>query len=366
MRVLHVIDSLNRGGAEVMLTAMAPRFRMQGIACDVMALLRRPSPLEHSLRSEDISLRFTEVSSLYSPAQIFALARFLYGYDLVHVHLFPAQLWTAMASVRLKCPPPLVTTEHSTENARRRWWFRPVDRWMYLHYRRIACISEATAEKLIGWCPGVAERVTVVPNGILIEEFENAAPAELATLPANAVRIVFVGRFEPQKDHATILHALTALPRAYLVLVGDGPQRPQMEQLAHTLGIGNRVSFLGWRQDVAAVLKASHIYVHSTNYDGFGIAACEAMAAGLPVVASDVPGLAQLVDGVGYLFPSGDDALLAQQLKELIELPERRLEMGHAGIQRARQFGIDRTVDGYIRMYESVLDTPVSSTTGLI
>ena len=77
--------------------------------------------------------------------------------------------------------------------------------------------------------------------------------------------------------------------------------------MAQSLGIAERVTFLGWRSDVASVLKASDIYVHSTDAEGFGIAACEAMAAGLPVVASDVPGLAQIVKGAGILFPAGDD-----------------------------------------------------------
>ena len=355
MRVLHVIDSLNRGGAEVMLTAMAPRFRARGVTCDVLALLQTPSPLERSLLDQDIHLRYTGIRRLYSPRQIFALSKLLSGYDVVHVHLFPAQLWTVLAAVRLRRRIPLVTTEHNTWNARRRWWFRPVDRWMYSQYRRIACISEATAESLIQWCPGVAEKVTLIPNGIPVDRFENAEPATLTHVPRDVPRLVFVGRFEAQKDHATLLQALTAVPDAHLLLVGDGPLRPRLEQLAQSLGIRNRVTFLGWRQDVGAVLKASDIYVHSTHSDGFGIAACEAMAAGLPVVASDVPGLAQLVEGAGILFPAGDDRALAHHLTALIRSPEQQREMSRASLQRAAQFSIENTVDGYIRMYESVL-----------
>ena len=355
MRVLHVIDSLNRGGAEVMLTAMAPRFRTRGVICDVIALLRRPSPLERSLQDQDIHLRYTGVHSLYSPRQVFALANLLHGYDLVHVHLFPAQLWTVLATARMRCRIPLVTTEHNTWNARRRWWLRPVDLWMYSSYERIACISEATAEYLIRWCPGVAEKITIIPNGIPLDAFENAQPATLAHVPCDVTRLVFVGRFEAQKDHATLLRALAAVPDAHLLLVGDGPLRPRLEQLAQSLGIRTRVTFLGWRHDVAAVLKASDIYIHSTHSDGFGIAACEAMAAGLPVVASDVPGLAQVVAGAGILFPPGNAKALVHYLTALIKSPEQQREMSRASLQRARQFSIENTVDGCIRMYESVL-----------
>jgi glycosyltransferase involved in cell wall biosynthesis len=355
MRVLQVIDSLNRGGAEVLLTAMAPRFRTRGVMCDVVALLRTSSPLERSLRDNDIHLRYTGVHRLYSPQQILVLARLLDGYDLVHVHLFPAQLWTVLAAARLRRPIPLVTTEHNAENARRRWWLRPVDRWMYPHYKRIACISDASAENLVRWCPGVAEKVTVIPNGIPLGAFENVQPATLANVPSGVARLVFVGRCDVPKDHATLMRALTAVSHAHLLLVGDGPLRPRLEQLSQSLGIRNRVTFLGWRTDVAAILKASDIYVHSTNSDGFGMAACEAMAAGLPVVASDVPGLAQLVAGAGILFPAGDDNVLAHHLTALIKSPEQRREMSRASIQRARQFSIENTVDGCIQMYESVL-----------
>ena len=355
MRVAHVIDSLNTGGAEVMLTAMAPRFQSRGITCDVVVLLKRPSPLEGSLLEHDVRLRFTGVKKLYSPRQIPVLARLIREYDLVHVHLFPAQLWTVLAAKQPGSRVPLVTTEHNTWNARRKWWLRPLDRWMYPHYKHIACNSDATAEHLLEWCPGIAEKIAVIPNGISLEAFENAQPAELDNVPRNLTRLVFVGRFEAQKDHATLLKALLSVPDAHVLLVGDGPLRFKIEQLAESLGIRDRVTFLGWRRDVAAILKASDIYVHSTNSDGFGIAACEAMAAGVPVVASDVPGLAELVRGAGLLFPVGDERALSDAITALIKSPERRQEVGRACQERARQFSIENTVDRCIAMYEGVL-----------
>lgn len=355
MRVLQVIDSLNRGGAEVMLTAMAPVFRECGVTCDIVGLLHRPSPLEQQLLDQGISLRFTGVRQLNSVLQVPVLEKFLSGYDLIHVHLFPAQLWTVLAASRLRTKIPLVTTEHNTLNGRRKWWFRPLDVWMYRHYSRIACISDATAEYLTRWCPEIAENITVVHNGIPLGAFECATPATLEKLPAGVIRLVFVGRCDTQKDHETLLRALATVPNAHLLLVGDGPLRHQLEQLARVLGLSDRVSFLGWRSNVAEILKASDIYVHPTHSDGFGIAACEAMAAGLPVVASDVPGLAQLVQGAGILVPTGDVKALGERLNALIQSPSERKKMGRASLVRARKFSIQNTVREYIRLYESVL-----------
>lgn len=361
MRVLQIIDSLNRGGAEVMLAAMAPRFRERRIICDVVVLLQTPSPLEHTLLEQNISVRYTGVRKLYSPLQVRSLAKLLRGYDIAHVHLFPAQLWAVLAAHHVKPHLPLVTTEHGIWSARRRWWLPPVDQWMYPHYKRIACISGATANDLIRWCPGIVEKLTIIPNGIPLETFENAEPAELGDVPNDVARLVFVGRCEEPKDHATLLRALTVVPDAHLILVGDGPLRPRLEQMAETLTIRKRVTFLGLRNDVASILKASDIYVHSTHSDGFGIAACEAMAAGLPVVASNVPGLAQVVEGAGVCFPPENHVALAHCLSELIASPKLRHEMSQASIQRARQFSIEHTVDEYVQLYESVLHASTRS-----
>ncbi|MFZ0314042.1 MAG: glycosyltransferase [Candidatus Korobacteraceae bacterium] len=354
MRVLQLIDSLALGGAEVLVKDVAPRLRKRGVDCEVAVLCPLASPLESVLQAAGVPLHTTGVNKIYSLRQVRPLARLIQNYDLVHVHLFPAQLWAVLALKRLGHRVPLVTTEHGTSNSRRRNWLRPLDAWMYPHYECIVCNSEATSEELIRWCPRIAPKVCVVPNGIPLNEFETAVPADLPRTH-NMIRLVFVGRFEPPKDHGTILRALSRVPNAQLLLVGDGRLRAQTETLARSLGVAERTLFLGRRNDIAQILKASDIYVHSTAFDAFGIAACEAMAAGLPVIASDVPGLAQVVEGAGILFPAGDDRALAHELQTLIASPDRRRQMSEASRQRAQCFSIETTVDGCISMYESVL-----------
>ncbi|MGD0631908.1 MAG: glycosyltransferase family 4 protein [Terracidiphilus sp.] len=354
MRVLQLIDSLPLAGAEVLVKDIAPRLQERGIECEVAVLRKLNSALESMLERAGVPLHSTGVTNLYSPRQVGPLVNLMGHFDIVHVHLFPAQLWAVLAARKMETRIRLVTTEHNTWNARRRLWLRPLDRWMYPHYQLIACNSEATADELVRWCPGIAEKIRVIPNGIPVEDFETAEPADLGLENQDGARLVFVGRFEPQKDHRTILLALKNLPEVRLLLVGDGPLRRELEDLAQSINVRSRVSFLGRRTDVANVLKASDIYVHSTNSDGFGIAACEAMAAGLPVIASDVPGLADVVRGAGVLFPVGDHAALAREIQELLASPARRREMSKASRKRAQSFSIDKTVDGYLAMYESL------------
>ena len=356
MRALLVIDSLPLAGAEVLVKDMAPRLRTRGIDCAVAVLCKVGSPLESALEASGVVLHSTNVASLYSLRQVRPLAKLMQGYDIVHVHLFPAQLWAVLAAKNLPVPIPLVTTEHNTWNARRRWWLRPFDAWMYSHYECIACNSEATAEELHRWSPKTVARTRIIPNGIAVETFESARPAELPSLPQSVLRVVFVARFEPQKDHLTLFRAVAQVPNIHLLLVGDGVLRSQLEEQTRSLGIQDRVTFLGKVTNVSSILKASDIYVHSTTSDGFGIAACEAMAAGLPVIASDVPGLAQVVSGAGVLFPVGDHAALARELLILVSSPERRRQMGQASRERARAFNIEATVDSYVELYREVLE----------
>ncbi len=353
MRVLQVIDSLRTGGAEALVRDLVPRFIQRGIDCEVLVLLRSYSFFEAALQDAGVHVADTTVPDVYSPRQILALAKRITGYSLVHVHLFPAQLWVSLAALRSGCT--LVTTEHNTWTARRHWWFHPVDDWMYSRYRQIACNSEATAAELVRWCPNVKDKVQVIPNGIPVEVFANARPADLTGLGRGLTKAVFVGRFEAQKDHATLLRALTHAPNVHLFLLGDGPLRNQLERLARDLGVYDRVTFAGFRSDVPQVLKACDIYVHPTTSDGFGIAACEAMAAGLPVIASDVPGLAQVVEGAGVVVPVGDHVGLARELNALTSSAEKRARMSEASRRRARDFSIERTVELYIQMYEGVL-----------
>lgn len=355
MRILQVIDSLNIGGAEVLIKEISSRLRSRGYDCAIAVLLRSGSAIEISAEAEGVPVHDTGINKTYSIRHVLPLARLIKGYDIVHVHLFPAQLWAALAA-RLGEAVPLVTTEHGATNARREsWWLRPVDAWMYRQYRAIVCNSQATAEELVKWCPHVVPKIRVIPNGIPLEDFTAASPAELDMVPCGVSKVIFVARFEVPKDHATLLRAFAKVPNAHLLLVGDGPLRPRLQELACKLGIHARVSFLGWRNDVPKILKAGDVYVHSTTSDGFGIAACEAMAAGLPVIATDVPGLSDVLGDAGVLVPIGDDEQLARELRSILASPDRRLEMGRLGQERAKLFSIEQTTELHAELYRSVL-----------
>lgn len=356
MRVLHVINSLELGGAEVLLCDLIPSLRERGIEVSVALLKRCDTRLERTLQ-DILGCEIYGVSrNVRSPTQISWLARLVPGFDVVHSHLFPTQYWVALAAKIGRSHARLVTTEHNPDNKRRdkKAWKWP-DRWMYTQYNSIVCNSRATADALELWIPETRQRTVVIPNGIVLHRYRDARKGN------NPVRdfplAIFVARLDPQKDHVTLLRALSRVPQLRLRLVGDGVLRKPLEKLVEESGLRERVDFLGYRDDIPLLLGQADFYVHSTLSDGFGIAAVEAMAAGLPVIASDVPGLSWVVGDAGILCKPGDEEGLAHQMLRLANSPELRSALSAKGKERAKQFDIENVTDAYIQLYESLVET---------
>jgi glycosyltransferase involved in cell wall biosynthesis len=353
MRVLQVINTLALGGAEVLVCDLVPRLIERGLEVSVAVLQPAGTRLEASVKAVPGCRFYVEGASNRSPLQVLRLAKLFSQFDVVHSHLFPSQLWVAAAGRIARSGVKLVTTEHNPDNNRRGKgiWYWP-DSWMYRQYDSIVCNSQATADALHGWVPCSRSRTTVIPNGIDFERFATGRSARQSERPMTAI---FVARLEPQKDHLNLLRALPQVPGLHLKLVGDGSLRSELESFAAASGLNDRVEFLGWRDDVSELLNSADIYVHSTHSDGFAIAVAEAMAAGLPVVASNVPGLSWVVGDAAILCKPGDADDMASQLRMLAGSEELRRELGQQGKLRARQFSIDATVSAHINLYESLV-----------
>jgi glycosyltransferase involved in cell wall biosynthesis len=202
----------------------------------------------------------------------------------------------------------------------------------------------------------VAEgRVVTVHNGM-----PDVSPTLRADPGRTPPRLVMVARFEPQKDHSTLLHALGELRDHSwdLDLVGDGPLKEQMKALADQLGIGGRVRFLGQRNDVARLLAEAQVSLLVSHWEGLPLSILESMRAGLPVVASSVGGVGESVrDGeTGYLVPPAGVDLLRDRIARLLTNPELRARLGTSGRQYYEQhFTMDQMVNNTLAVYHEVL-----------
>jgi len=359
MKVLQVIDSLRIGGAEVLVANLHSGFSARGIECEYYLLHGERTPLVQKLIGQGARIHAPLSASVYSPLHVWALQGHLrkFSYDVVHVHLFPAQLWAACGACLAAKKTPKVTTEHSTYARRRTPAYRGVDRWMYRQYERIASISPATTAGLVSWLPEVRDNISDCPNGIDVDAFalaQTAGKQALFSVPEDTPVVVCVGSLEPVKGQDTLLRAMSFIPDAVLVLVGDGTLSVQLHALADELGIASRVRFLGRRTDVPQLLKAADLYVQASRWEGFGIAVLEAMAAGIPVLASDVPGLAHVTGDTGVLFPAGDVDELARGIATLLGDASMRKRLADCAQQRARMFGLNSTLDCYEKLYKEV------------
>jgi glycosyltransferase involved in cell wall biosynthesis len=362
MRVLHVIDSLRSGGAEALLTGLVPRMMHLGVMSDIFVLERSGSSLEQEAQRWARILG-SERGRPYSLWTVLRLREAIRDgdYEIVHSHLFPAQMWVPLALALSRRKPILVTTEHSTNNRRRGWrWFKIAERWMYKHYDAAVCVSDAVAASLQKWVPEAQPKVRVIPNGVDTRVIQEAGRAESHEIggPLSGPAVISVGRFEPAKDYETLLRALARIPVVQALLVGDGSKREAMEDLASTLGLKDRVRFLGERRDVYRLLKAADVFVQSSRWEGFGLAAVEAMAAGLPVVASRVSGLADVVGDAGLTFPAGDVEALAACLERVLEDDELRDDLIVRSLKRAKHFDLSRTAEQYASLYKDLANRP--------
>lgn len=359
MRILHIITSLATGGAEKLMVDLLPRLRDEGNEVELLCFDGRRTQFYKQLEATGIKIySFKAGAKLYNPWNIVRIARLLRKgkYDIVHTHNTAAQLFAAAAKV--VCSVVLVTTEHTTSNRRRDWkWYAPIDRWMYHRYNAVICISDQTETNLRGYIGKGQYNICTIYNGIDIERFAVAeADSNLLRRKRQKKAIVMVAGFRCEKDQDTLIRAMVLLPKDKyeLWLVGDGERRGVLEILVKENCADGNVLFLGLRCDVPNVMKAADFVVMSSHWEGFGLAAVEGMAAGKPVIASNVDGLAQVVEGAGLLFPHGNAKAFADLVINLSEDEGLKERVAAACQKKAEQYDIKVMAKKYNDLYKTL------------
>ena len=358
LKVLHVITSLRTGGAERLMVDLLPRLRERGLQVELAVFDGTATDFYSALEAQGIPIHALGmgVRAMHSPCCIPALRRLMRQFDVIHTHNTPCQFFVAIASVGMKQAPKLVTTEHSTMNRRRNsFLFRLLDKWMYGRYNKIIGVSDSTTLSLLNYLHGLQQPITI-NNGIAVDAFHHATAAQdiMEAFRQNK-RLVMSAAFRFPKDHETIIRALHLLPDDYhLLLAGDGNRRKIVEEFGAQEQLSQRVHFLGNRNDVANVLKAADVIVMSSRYEGLSLSSLEGLASGRPVVASDVPGLREIVGNAGILFPQGDAQALAKTILALEEHSKLRQQTIEKGLQRAHHYDISTMIEAYWQVYQSL------------
>jgi len=350
MRILHIITSLRTGGAEHLMVNLLPRLRDLGNEVELLLFDGTRTPFYEQLEATGIPIhQLTLGGNVYNPLNIFRLMRYIRGFDIIHTHNTACQLFAPIARIFSNSKVKLFTTEHNTTNRRRgNKALRPLDKWMYNRYERIVCISDkaqVNLEQHIGKHPSIC----TIYNGIDTQRFLRPIK-DISGKPEFIVTMV--AGFRPQKDQDTLIQAIALLPDSFkLWLVGDGERRSIIESLIAELDMQSRVKLLGIRTDIPEILEKSDICVLSSHWEGFGLAAVEAMAAGRPIIASDVDGLREIVVGHGVLFTEGDAEELASSIRQLCENPIQYKKVATQCQQQAQNFDISNMANKYNELY---------------
>ncbi len=356
MKILHIITSLRTGGAEHLLVDLLPGLKAAGLQVDLLLFDGTRTPFYEQLEEKGITIYSLGkgVFSMYNPLHLFRLKKYMRQYDVVHTHNTPCQLLAAMAGSGTSL---LFTTEHNTSNHRRSWkGWQSIDRWMYGKYTHIICVSKATEDNLLEYLNDeeIREKTSIIPNGIELTIYRQAFPNnELRKRYANKHIVVMVAAFRKQKDQKTLIRAMKQLSDEYvLLLAGEGECRKECEAEVTLLGLRDKVVFLGNCSDVPALLATADVVVLSSHYEGLSLSSIEGMAARKVFVASDVPGLREIVGGAGLLFPHADDGVLASLIQQVCNNKYLYNCVVEQCWQRAMQFDIRLMVEGYEHIYK--------------
>jgi glycosyltransferase involved in cell wall biosynthesis len=355
MRILLGIAGLAMGGAERVVLELARSLMERG---DPVALAGDSGPLDREL--EELGPRRYPVpgygrSPIMAARAVVALRSGIRDFepDVIHSQNVKATGIAALARLRFRNRVPLLST------------FQGVDRGEYRRAAlilraadRIACVSQDLAAGLVDH--GVAKsRLEVIHNAVpladpLSSDRREALDRELGLEGGPVVAIV--GRLVAQKAHHRFLDAAARVARrtdgCRFLIVGDGPLRRDLEAQARRLGLSDHVRFTSIRDDARDLIARSDLIVFSSDWEGLALAALEALAAGVPVVATDVEGMRELLgDGAGVVVPRDAEAL-AEAIVLLLEDDERRAQMGRIGRTTiSTEFSVERMISQYIELY---------------
>jgi glycosyltransferase involved in cell wall biosynthesis len=358
--VLHV---MNVAGAEVL---VAETIRRLGARIEpVIFCIDEVGELGHRMREEGVNVVAFHRRPGLDVGIAWRMAAEIRArtLDVVHAHQYTPFFYGSIAASLSRAQPRVIFTEHGRHFpdvvSPRRWIVNRV------LFDRLAddvnAVCEFSARALRDKDGFVRRTIEVIPNGVDLRRYaavDRTTSRVALGLDAERRYVAAIARFHPVKDHRTLLNGFAEVSRARpdvdLLLVGDGPLRPDLERLCGELSIADRVHFMGIRDDVASILRASDVFALTSVSEAASITLLEAMASELPVVVTAVGGNPEIVrDGTdGLLVPRRSSAGVTRALLRILGDAAMAAAMGRAGAERVRaKFTLDNTIGRYYKLY---------------
>ncbi len=369
IRIIYVVGNLHLGGAQKLVAWLASGLSDRpGFSCSVCCLGEGGAYRDQLERRgyKVHVLGYKKQPTLKGFATAYRVIRDLRALfkqervDIVHTYLFYTGILGRIAARSVGVP--IIVHSFFRVQYRLQWL---TERIMRRITRQYVVDSFAVRDSVVSQGGIKASETRVIYNGIDFDDLDSEEVGDLRRdldLEGAAHVIGIVAHLSPGKGHSPFLKAfsrvLQTFPETWLLLVGDGPLRDQLETESEELGIKGRVLFLGFRSDLVSILNTIDLLVLSSAWEGFGIVQAEAMYFRVPVVGTNHGGTREVVRAfeTGFLVPYGDVEQLADATRLLLGNDELRAEMGHAGRARVlRKFGRKRMLDQYEELYRGLI-----------
>jgi glycosyltransferase involved in cell wall biosynthesis len=367
IRVLHLGSPTGLYGAERWILALARHLPAARVDSWVGVIKDAPG-LEAPLCTHAAQLGLRAVSfeahGRLSLAAIGQIRRFIRGHQIhiLHTHGYKTDFVGCLAARGTSCKTMATPHGWGASPGIRMRLYEALDRVMLQFADAVVPLSAELLEGL-SRLPRMDGRLHFIPNGVDLMEVDAAGePSQLleSRRASGEVIIGYVGRLDRGKRLDTLIRAFHLLPlhRKYLCVIGEGPERRRLEQLAAAILAPGQVDFLGFREDRIRLLRSFDLFVLPSEHEGMPRCLMEAMSVGVAAVAADIPGCRELMDGNanGLVFRPGDHADLSRQMLRLGEDPDLRKQLARKGREHVRRrYSAQAMADSYFALYERVL-----------
>lgn len=360
INILYVITSLGIGGAENLLLSYLKRLDRSKYNFLVCALREKPDDLFSEISN------YAEVTNLgmnnkFNPSVIFQLRKLIKKTqpDIIHTHLFQARFYTTIA-YQFSRRSVLITHKHNNVNLKKHNVFILLEMLSIIFNKKVIAISQSVKDSLKKFELVPEKKIFVLTNGIDYQKYNKSAISKHFS-NNRPLTIGTVCRLEWQKGLSYLLLAMNIIlakfPQTRLEIVGDGSLLGELQHLSKKLGISNSVFFFGKFAEVIPFYNRMDIFVLPSLYEGFGIVLLEAMASGVPIVATNVDGIKEVViDGVsGILVPPKNPRAIADAILKIIENPQLANQLVDEGLKRSKSFDIKEHIMKLDDLYANLL-----------
>jgi len=366
IKIVYLINGLGSGGAEMMLYRLLGRIDREKYRPVVITLLEFKGPLKEMINNLGVPVKSVAVRSRYD---IFALIRLYHLIkmekpNILHTQLYAADILGRIIGRLLKVPVIVTSIRNSNYGGRIR---ESVIKWTEKYADVTTIVSSNAAEGFISRGIINREKLKIIYNGLdgslfyRVSDRKKKVLRNKMNIPEDGFLWVAVGNLTRQKDYSDLINAFNLLPdeNVSLAIAGSGPLKQFLKKKIIELGLHDRIILLGRVDNVPDLMAAADALVLSSIYEGLPGVLLEAMASSLPVVATTVGGVPEIIVNTktGFLVPSGDPVKLKEAMDQMMKMTaNERFEMGQAGRLRVEEnFSLDSMVNAYENIYDKSL-----------